>query len=169
MKRARFTLCALAAATSAGVAVPALAQSAGLPSIGQILAANSRYSRFLALAKKTDLASRFSGQAGPFTLFVPVNSGFANLDPNFAASAQHSGSASKVRFVLMYHVVDKQLRLNQFKEGTLRSAAGQPLVITVGNGFVYVNGNALGDPIQARNGIVYPIENVLIPSSIGDK
>jgi uncharacterized surface protein with fasciclin (FAS1) repeats len=106
--------------------------------------------------------------AGPFTLFAPVNIAFSNI--GFTDSTIYKDSVSYLKRLVLYHLISGQkyyyAALPQGVDYPIPSASGDMLYLTVGNGYIFVNGNLVtqGD-ITAGNGVIQALSGVLIPPS----
>lgn len=106
---------------------------------------------------------------GPFTVFAPLNSAFAKVPTETLRAVQ--GDPDLLATVLTYHVaagIYSSADLLQIADttGSLDTVAGIPLTITRNGDQPLINGIpiALGD-VEASNGVVHAIGQVLIPPS----
>jgi transforming growth factor-beta-induced protein len=159
---------------TAAVAVALLCAAATRPTaaqtVAQVIEANPDFSTFVDLAKKTDLEAKLAGMAlGPVTVFVPVNAAWGDLQPGLAQNAIKNKQYGMIRSVLLYHIVPGLHPPGSFKDySSLKTlSGGQPLAVGVSGGFVYLNTFVISKtPVQASNGLVYTIYNVLVPGII---
>ena len=104
-------------------------------------------------------------RGGPFTVFAPTDAAFAKVPVPVLHAIQ--GNADMLKTVLLHHVVPGTITPDQLAAGELTTAAGDKLAVTkVGDTF-YVDGNEVGAAVQATNGYVYVMSDVLVPA-IGD-
>ena len=104
-------------------------------------------------------------RGGPFTVFAPTDAAFDKLPVPVLHAVQDN--ADTLKAVLLHHVVAGAISPDQLAAGELTSAAGDTLTVTkVGDKF-YVDGNEIGAGVQATNGYVYVMSDVLVPA-IGD-
>ncbi len=102
---------------------------------------------------------------GPFTVFAPTDDAFAAVPPTTLNAV--AADKAKLTKVLLYHVVPGSLKVEDLKEGDLKTAEGGALKITkLGDTFL-VNGNpiAAGD-VVASNGIIHVMGSVLLPPDL---
>ncbi len=121
------------------------------------LAANPDLSTFVSVVRSLNLLEELEGQ-GPLTIFAPTNSAFAALE------TVPSGNA--LREVLLNHVVTGRLTAADLLErGTITTLQGAEITIEMIDGKVLLNGvvEVTMANIQASNGIVHVITEVLIP------
>jgi transforming growth factor-beta-induced protein len=101
-------------------------------------------------------------RGGPFTVFAPTDDAFAKLPLDVLHAVQDNSDLLKT--VLLHHVVEGTIAPEDMKEGELTSVAGDTLTITkVGDQF-FVDGNPIGAGVQATNGYVYVMSDVLVPA-----
>lgn len=137
----------------------------GLPTVVTHALANPNLSTLVGLLVDQDLVSTLSGTtSSPFTVFAPVNSAFTP-----ATLALYTGLSSNDKTaVLTYHVV----------AGSNVLSTGIPTtpIVTLQGGTFTVAGTVITDladrdtniiltalDIQASNGVVHAVDNVLIP------
>ncbi|MEG1615375.1 MAG: fasciclin domain-containing protein [Bacteroidales bacterium] len=110
-----------------------------------------------------DLEGSLQNGNATLTVFAPVNSAFASL-PEGTLNMLLADPSGLLKQVLLYHVVDGQYAPSQLKNGTtLTSLNGATLAITHKDGRIRVNNTAISEPIYTSNGVVYLIDEVLIP------
>ena len=101
-------------------------------------------------------------RAGPYTVFAPTDDAFAKLPLDVLHTVQDNSDVLKT--VLLHHVVDGAITPEEMKAGELKTLAGDMLTITkVGDAF-FVDGNPVGAGVQATNGYVYVMSDVLVPA-----
>lgn len=111
-------------------------------------------------------------RGGPFTVFAPTDSAFAKLPLDVLHAVQDLDADGDGRFelvekVLLHHVVPGAISPDQLAEGPLTTAAGTTLNVTKVGDQWYVDGNPIGTGVEATNGWVYVMSDVLVPA-IGD-
>ncbi|MFZ4720553.1 MAG: fasciclin domain-containing protein [Ilumatobacteraceae bacterium] len=100
-------------------------------------------------------------RGGPYTVFAPTDSAFDKVPVDVLHAIQDNPDLLKS--VLLHHVVDGTITPEDLKEGELTSLAGTTLTVTkVGDQF-FVDGNPVGAAVQATNGYVYVMSDVLVP------
>ena len=101
-------------------------------------------------------------RAGPYTVFAPTDDAFAKLPLDVLHTVQDNSDVLKT--VLLHHVVDGAIAPEEMKAGELKTLAGDTLTVTkVGDTF-FVDGNPVGAGVQATNGYVYVMSDVLVPA-----
>lgn len=101
---------------------------------------------------------------GPYTIFAPTDEAFARLPQSEREALLGGDHEEWLKKVLKYHMLPGTVPASEFKVlGRPQALVGQ-LGLNVENGQYRVNDIPV-DPqeIRAHNGIVHPIEGVLIP------
>jgi uncharacterized surface protein with fasciclin (FAS1) repeats len=118
-------------------------------------------SRFIALSNSTNVAA--SLQAGEtYTVFVPTNGAFDLL----AGGTLDNLSAAELRRLVEYHVVmGRAVDLTSVEDSTIQAMSGDMLNFSVSDRdeIARVNSAIAFESFVGRNGIVYAINNVLLP------
>lgn len=124
------------------------------------------HTTLVAALKQADLVTSLSN-AGPFTVFAPTNEAFNKLPAGTVDDLMKDANKDKLVDVLQYHVFVSALQPEFFQDGqTLNMVNGSDLKVSVSNGNVTLNGKAhIVSAIPASNGMVYVIDEVLLPPS----
>ena len=102
--------------------------------------------------------------AGPFTVFAPVNAAFDKLPAGTLTGLLKPEKKDDLRNILEYHVYIGVLKADMFTDGqTFGQANGDNIHITVKDGKTMVNGANIVASIPASNGIIHVIDAVLLP------
>ncbi|HTN07570.1 fasciclin domain-containing protein [Agriterribacter sp.] len=102
--------------------------------------------------------------AGPFTVFAPVNAAFDKLPAGTLTDLLKPEKKDDLRNILEYHVYIGVLRPEMLTNGqTFGQANGDNITITVKDGKTMVNGANIITSIPASNGIIHVIDAVLLP------
>lgn len=138
--------------------VPARAQ---MQSIVEIAAGNEDFSTLVDLVTAAGLVDALSGE-GPFTVFAPTNDAFAQLPSsvvNYIVS-----NPDVLTAILTYHVVPGKVMSTDLVDGmTAATLQGGELDIDLDLG-VRVDGvNVIAADIEASNGVIHVIDQVLLP------
>lgn len=99
---------------------------------------------------------------GPFTVFAPNDSAFAKLPPGTVDTLVQN--PPQLARILTYHVVSGKLtRADLSKTDSVDSVEGSPISINCSNDIFEVkNANVIAADIEADNGIVHLIDNVIL-------
>ncbi|MFI5717593.1 fasciclin domain-containing protein [Nocardia sp. NPDC051750] len=103
--------------------------------------------------------------SGEFTVFAPVDSAFAALDP--ATLETLKTDSALLTTILTYHAVPGR-QAPDAVAGTLRTAEGSDLTVTRAGDQITVNdASVICGGVQTANATVYLIDTVLIPPTVG--
>ncbi|WP_395045392.1 fasciclin domain-containing protein [Flavobacterium sp.] len=141
----------------------------GLPTIKTLAVANGRFSTLVTLLSGAGLVPTLDGTLGsPFTVFAPDNAAFTTFETQ-NPGVLSSLTPAQVSSVLTYHVVG----------GANVLSTGIPTtpIPTLESGTFSVSGTTITDEktrsigiiavdIQASNGVIHVVNNVLLPNSI---
>ncbi|MBD3240519.1 MAG: fasciclin domain-containing protein [Chitinivibrionales bacterium] len=115
----------------------------------------------------TNLDSVLDGD-GPFTVLAPTDQAFDEI-PDSTLDSLLADPDAELREILLYHVIQGDLPEDSLIQlGTVTTFQGEDVTISVRNGEVFVNDSAavITSDIDATNGTVHLIDQVLIPPSI---
>jgi len=101
---------------------------------------------------------------GPFTVFAPSNDAFAKLDPDELNTI--ISTPSLLVSLLQYHVVAAEVFSDDLTNGPVQTLlSGQTVDVSLAGGGVTLNGssNVTNADIDASNGVIHIIDEVLIP------
>lgn len=136
--------------------------------IAEIAAAAEPFSTFKLALDRADLTTTL-GTEGPFTVFVPTDEAFAQLPEGTLQSLLQPENRDVLTQLLTYHVVPRRLsEADLAKPGKLSTAAGMSLELQRGQADeIRINDATLAAPaIAASNGVIYPIDEVLLPPGL---
>lgn len=134
------------------------------------------FSTLVTALKAADLVSALQSD-GPFTVFAPVNSGFAKIDENTLNSLLQPENKEKLSAVLTYHVVSGKLQASDVAAAleagngsvTLTTLNGAEITAVSKDGGIFLkdqNGNyskITKTDVMASNGVIHIIEDVVMP------
>ncbi len=102
--------------------------------------------------------------AGPFTVFAPVNDAFAALPEGTVDGLLKPEKKADLQNVLQYHVAVAVYNPNMFTDGQkIEMVNGGICTIHIKDGKTFINDAELLGNVKASNGIVYVINKVLLP------
>ncbi|MGH1396412.1 MAG: fasciclin domain-containing protein [Trichormus sp.] len=136
--------------------------------IVSIAAGSNSFSTLTSLLKTAGLVDTLQ-QPGPYTVFAPTNEAFAALPPGTLQQLQQPENRELLIKILRYHVVPGELTPNRLSSGELKTVEDSPVNIRVdsANNQITVNEARVIQPnIQASNGVIYPINQILIPPNL---
>lgn len=99
---------------------------------------------------------------GPFTVFAPTDAAFDKLPVDVLHTVQDNPDT--LAAVLKHHVVEGTISPDKLAVGSLTTLAGDSLAVTKLGDQFFVDGNLIGDGVEATNGFVYVMNDVLVPS-----
>ncbi len=107
--------------------------------------------------------------AGPLTIFAPLNSAFDKLPEGTVETLVKPENKSKLAFILTNHVAPanypvKQLIKEARKGRKLYMASGKYLVVENKDGDIYVGGTKVLKTVSVSNGWIHVIDDVLVPA-----
>lgn len=134
--------------------------------IVKIAMASKDHSTLVAALKQADLVTSLSN-AGPFTVFAPVNAAFDKLPAGTLESLMKDDKKAYLQNILQYHVAVAVLKADSFTDGqVIGMVNGDNVTVSVKNGKVMLNNSAtIIASIPASNGIIHVIDAVLLPPS----
>ena len=102
--------------------------------------------------------------SGPFTVFAPTNDAFNKLPAGTVEGLLKPEAKKALRNILEYHVFVGALKQEYLHDGqTLNQVNGDNVTVGLKDGKFTINGAAVLATIPASNGIVYVIDQVLLP------
>lgn len=103
---------------------------------------------------------------GPFTVFAPSDDAFAALADGLLDKLLLEENREILVSILTYHVVAGKVTSAEVASGAATTVEGSNIELTVGNG-IQVNGaNVVLADVEASNGVVHVIDQVLIPPTV---
>jgi len=114
--------------------------------------------------KQADLVTSLSN-AGPFTVFAPVNAAFDKLPAGTVDGLMKDDKKADLQNILQYHVAVGVLKKEGFTDGQkIGMVNGDDIIVSVKDGKVILNNSAaIIATIPASNGIIHVIDAVLLP------
>ncbi len=130
----------------------------------QIAVGSKDHTTLVAAVKAAELVDVLSN-AGPFTVFAPVNAAFDKLPAGTVDGLLKPESKEALQDILQYHVSAGVYNADQFSDGqVIGQVNGGNITLSVKDGKVIINGKAtIVASIKASNGIIHVIDEVLLP------
>jgi uncharacterized surface protein with fasciclin (FAS1) repeats len=122
---------------------------------------------FVELVMKAGLDGIFDC-AGPFTLLIPTNDGFANLNPADLAELLMKKHRKELIDILLYHMLPGVVLSNEFHDGKIEALNGDGLTVQA-NPLQFDDALVLDADNVACNGVYHKIDKVLIPGNDGKR
>lgn len=132
-----------------------------MPTIVDIAVNTEGFSILVAAVKAANLVEALSSD-GPFTVFAPNDDAFTKLPPGTVQTLVDN--PPQLARILKYHVVSGALRQADLAGmETVTSLEASPIPVRQGENFEVKNATVLAADIEASNGIIHVIDNVILP------
>lgn len=107
--------------------------------------------------------------AGPLTVFAPVNTAFDKLPEGTVETLLKPENKEKLAFILVNHVAPsnypiKQLKKEAKKGRKLYMASGKYLEVENKGGKIFVGGTEILKSVKVSNGWIHVVGDVLVPT-----
>lgn len=134
------------------------------PTIVNLAVKNADLSTLVKAVQAAGLATSL-GNAGPFTVFAPVNEAFDKLPKGTVEDLLKPENNSKLGDILGHHTYVGVIKADQFTDGqTLGMVDGKNITIKMVDGKPTVNGTIhIIASVPASNGIVHVVDGVILP------
>lgn len=134
------------------------------PSIVDIALGDPSFSMLVMLLQKADLVSALQGE-GPFTVFAPTNDAFNALLTTLNITPEELMAQPDLAKVLLYHVVSGKVLSTDLSNGLMAlTLNGNELAFDLTDGVKVNQASVVLADVNASNGVVHVIDNVLVPS-----
>lgn len=131
--------------------------------IVQVAAGSADHSTLVAAVKAAEYVDVLVN-AGPFTVFAPVNAAFDKLPKGTVENLLKPENKDALRNILEYHVSIGVFKTDMYQDGqVIGQANGDNITMTQKDGKWYVNGAAIVASVEASNGLVHVVDGVLLP------
>jgi len=146
-----------------------------LPTVVTFATTNPGFETLVSALTRDDLSEDFvsilstTTEPAPFTVFAPTNEAFSSLFSELSIDSLNDIDTATLESTLGTHVVaEVNVRFEDLSDGMLITTIGDDLTISVGTGplLVDLNGrtaNIIAVDIQAYNGVIHVIDNVMLP------
>lgn len=134
------------------------------PNIVQVAVGSKDHTTLVAAVKAGGLVDALSN-AGPFTVFAPINAAFDKLPAGTVEGLLKPEKKADLVNILEYHTYVGSLKTDYFQDGQeFEQVNGKKIKITIKDGKYFVNGNAeILASIPTSNGMIHVINEVLLP------
>jgi uncharacterized surface protein with fasciclin (FAS1) repeats len=132
--------------------------------IVQVASKSKDHSTLVAAVKAAELVDALSN-AGPFTVFAPVNQAFDKLPKGTVEDLLKPEKKDALQDILQYHVSLGVFQIDAFQDGqSIGQVNGGNIKLSVKDGKVMINDAAtIVASIPTSNGIIHVIDQVLLP------
>jgi len=130
------------------------------------LAQENGFTSLAAALTKADLVDALQAD-GAFTVFAPTNQAFDNLLTAIGQSSIDDVPVAVLKEILLYHVVDAKVMSSQVSNAMVNTLQGSAITLSTTDG-IKVNGVSVVSPydVDASNGVIHTVDQVLVPASI---
>jgi uncharacterized surface protein with fasciclin (FAS1) repeats len=129
----------------------------------QVAVGSADHTTLVTAIKTAELVDVLSN-AGPFTVFAPTNDAFNKLPAGTVDGLLKPEKKEDLADILQYHVFVGVLKLEMMQDGqTYNMVNGGNVTIGVKDGKYTVNGANIIATVPASNGVIYVVDNVLLP------
>ena len=147
----------------------------GLPTVVTFAVSNPVLSTLVAALTRDDLTEDLvsilstTDEPSPFTVFAPTNDAFGSLLAELGLNALGDIPLSTLEATLGTHVVpEANVRSTDLVDGMSVITIGSPITVSLSNGAKLIDSNGresniVAVDLQAYNGVVHVIDNVLLP------
>ncbi|MEO1095947.1 MAG: fasciclin domain-containing protein [Cyanobacteria bacterium J06638_28] len=131
-----------------------------MPTIVDIAVNTEGFSTLVAAVQAAGLVETLQS-GGPFTVFAPNDDAFAKLPPGTVQTLVQN--PPQLARILTYHVAaGKYTQAELVDLGEITSVEGAPIPINGEEGFEVKNATVLAADIEADNGIIHVLDNVIL-------
>ena len=156
----RKTLLALA---MTAIAAPAFAMKE--KDIVDTAAEAGTFETLLAAATAAGLVDTLKSD-GPFTVFAPTDAAFAALPEGTIERLQMEENKDQLVAILTYHVVPGKVMATDLSDDMMATTVqGTDIMIDLDNGVMINEASVVAADIEASNGVIHVIDQVILPAS----
>jgi len=131
-----------------------------MPTIVDIAVQSDSFNTLVAAVKAANLVEVLQSP-GPFTVFAPTDEAFAKLPPGTIQTLVQN--PPQLARILKFHVVSgKLMKADLEKLNSVTSVEGSPISIDCSDGFEVKNAMVVAPDIEADNGVIHVIDNVIL-------
>lgn len=166
MKKLAFVIAVLLASVTVLQAIntdPVKEEKDPAKNIVELAVGTEILSTLVAAVKAGGLVETLQGD-GPFTVFAPSNEAFAAWPSGTVESLLKPENKDQLVAILTYHVVPGKVYSKDLKNNMkVTTANGAEVTITTVNGAKVNGANVVSADIEATNGVVHVIDQVILP------
>ena len=133
--------------------------------IVDLAVATESLSTLVAAVTAAELAETLKSE-GPFTVFAPTNEAFAALPEGTLDNLLKPENKDQLVAILTYHVVPGKVMSTDLSDGMeAETVNGAKVTITTANGAQVNGANVVMADVEASNGVVHVVDQVILPPS----
>lgn len=151
-------------ATSPDLGQAGVADETSAPDIVKIALGSPDHTTLVKALQQADYVNDLAN-AGPFTVFAPVNAAFDKLPAGTLDKLMQNDQVAVLQDILEYHVAIGVYKEDMFRDGqTINMANTKNITIQVKDGKISINNSVnIVAAVPATNGLVYVVDGVLLP------
>lgn len=141
-----------------------LGQFVNSDNIVEVLSKQGNFKTLIKALHKANLLKVLEGD-GVITIFAPTDEAFSKLSKKSLNNILDETNRKELINILSYHITIEKVMPDSIEDLNgkyIIMLNGEKAKITVQNGEIYINDIKCGDRIETKNGIVYPIDTVMI-------
>ena len=122
------------------------------------------FNTLVAALQAADLVDALKAE-GPYTVFAPTDEAFAKLPADVLEDLLKPENQDQLQAILLYHVVSGKIMSGDIS-GSAQPETLQGATIDVeasGNGVTVNSANVVAADVEASNGVIHVIDNVILP------
>lgn len=147
----------------AGPGQSAVIDATSKPNIVQVASGSKDHTTLVAAIQAAGLVDALSN-AGPFTVYAPTNAAFDKLPAGTVEGLLKPESLEALKNILEYHTYVGVLKPEYVQSGQeFEQVNGGKIKLTKSGDKLLVNGSEIVASIATSNGIIYVINDVLLP------
>lgn len=129
----------------------------------KIAVGSKDHTTLVAALQAADLVNVLSN-AGPFTVFAPVNAAFDKLPKGTVEDLLKPENKSKLAKILQHHVALAVYNTDMLTDGKILGMVdGANAKITLKDGAVFIDDAKIVASVPASNGIIHVVDSVVLP------
>jgi uncharacterized surface protein with fasciclin (FAS1) repeats len=133
------------------------------PDVVKIAVGSADHTTLVTALKAAEYVDVLSN-AGPFTVFAPVNAAFDALPAGTVETLLKKENQADLRNILEYHVYVGVLKTDYLQDGqSIGMVNGDNATISKTGEVIKINGATIKGTVEGSNGIIYIVDQVLLP------
>lgn len=133
--------------------------------IVQVASTTDGFSTLVQAVTAAGLVETLQG-TGPFTVFAPTDAAFAALPNGVLEKLLLEENRAVLISILTYHVVSGKVTSAEVASGSVATVEGSTIELMVGNGLQVNGANVAIADVEASNGVIHAIDQVLVPPTV---
>ncbi len=138
-----------------------------LDSVAAVVANDSQFSTLTGLLSDAGLTETLAGE-GPFTVFAPTDAAFEALGADITGALGRDPDL--LATALTHHVTAESITSADLADGMVEMLDGASVTVDLSDGVILISGDSAAvvteTDLQASNGVVHAIDQVLIPEGL---